>query len=356
MKNKNYVIKKKYKELPPSEILRFGNEFVDEFLLDEDTTDIPINALKVIFNLVSILRNEQLQKKKQPQQLKLFEEEFASEHNTYAQMKIKNSLITRNSEVLKATYKYLTQLKYDWYEFTTSDGRKIKALGGLISNVFYEENGYTSFLVSSYWIKKLIHLPEYNSTLYNLVYIVRSNKHILFWFWLTKIREEGTKVKRTTINQQFKVNYKDSRSLCKEFLKPIRENLNKYSHRSFNYSIEGELIHIMPYSVKTISADGLSSSMVQQVNSNYYLRYFRNRHQLSEEELKGITYIFKHIPNDKMLIIDAYKLFVINCRRKKSKTTEYTGKNFLNELQEFIKLKYLETEMGKKYPTSFPII
>lgn len=74
-------------------------------------------------------------------------------------MKIKNSLITRSSTVLKDTYKFLESFKKDWYDFTTSDGRNIKALGGLISNIFYEENGYTFFLISSYWIKKLVQIP-----------------------------------------------------------------------------------------------------------------------------------------------------------------------------------------------------
>lgn len=127
--------------------------------LDKNSKDIPINAFRVIFNIVSTLRNEQFQEQNQPHQLKLFEDEFTSEHNSYAVMKIKNSLITSNSKVLKDTYDFLELFKRGWYDFTTSDGRNIKALGGLISNVFYEENGYTSFLISSYWIKKLVQIP-----------------------------------------------------------------------------------------------------------------------------------------------------------------------------------------------------
>lgn len=156
---KEKQIVKHYKEIPPAEVIRFGNDFVDEFFLDKNSKDIPINALRVIFNIVSTLRNEQFQEQNQSHQLKLFEDEFTSEHNSYAVMKIKNSLITRSSTVLKDTYKFLESFKKDWYDFTTSDGRNIKALGGLISNVFYEENGYTSFLIRGYWIKKLVQIP-----------------------------------------------------------------------------------------------------------------------------------------------------------------------------------------------------
>lgn len=353
---KEYIIKKRYKDLPPAEIIRFGNDFVDEFFLNEQAKEIPINALRVIFNMVSTLRNEQFQEQNQPQQLKLFEDEFTSEHNTYAVMKIKNSLITSNTKVLKDTYKFLENYLKDWYSFTTSDGRKIQALGGLISNVYYEENGYTSFLVSSYWVKKLIHIPTYNHTLYNLVYNVRNNKHILFWFWLSKLPNEGTKISRSKLNEMYGVNYSTSKDLCGKFLKPIRESLNKYSHKSFNYSIEGELIHIKPYAVQNIAEIGFSEKVRDKVKNNYKIRYFKDRHQLTEIQLKGIAYIFKNMERDKLLILGAYKSFVDNCRVNKKKATEYTGKSFIEALQEFVRLEYLKSETGQRYPEAYPII
>jgi len=55
---KEYIVKKRYQELSPAEVLRFGNEFVDEFFLNDQAKEIPINALRVIFNMVSTLRNE----------------------------------------------------------------------------------------------------------------------------------------------------------------------------------------------------------------------------------------------------------------------------------------------------------
>lgn len=353
---KEYIIKKKYQELPPAEILRFGNEFIDELFLNKNSKEISINTLRIIFNIVSTLRNEQFQEQNQPQQLKLFEDEFTSEHNSYAVMKIKNSLITRNGAELKKSYEKLENLGKGWHKFITSDGRTIQAYGGVISNMFYEENGYTSFMINSYWIKKLIQIPEYNHTLYNLVYKVRSNKHILFWFWLSKVPDEGTKISRSKLNEMYDVNYRDSKSLCKDFLKPIRENLNKYSHKSFNYSVEGELIHIKPYAVKNITEIGFSEELRDKVKNNYKIRYIKDRHKLTEDELKGLVYIFKNLEKEKFLILEAYKSFVENCRVNKRKATEYTGKSFIGVLQEFLRLEYLKTETGKKYPEAYPRI
>ena len=38
--------------------IRIGNRFVDDFIFDDsEAADIPINALRVIFNIISIIRN-----------------------------------------------------------------------------------------------------------------------------------------------------------------------------------------------------------------------------------------------------------------------------------------------------------
>ena len=101
MESQSKVVKT-YKEIPAkTDFVRFGNEFVDEFLLGKDAVNLSINALKIIFNISSQLRNEQFQQKNQPRQLSLFEEEFASEDNLFAKINLKNSLITSNTEELK---------------------------------------------------------------------------------------------------------------------------------------------------------------------------------------------------------------------------------------------------------------
>ena len=61
--------------LPP--IIRLGNSFVDDFLFEDNkAVDIPINALRAIFNIAADLRNEQLRPQDRPMQLSLFEVEF----------------------------------------------------------------------------------------------------------------------------------------------------------------------------------------------------------------------------------------------------------------------------------------
>ncbi|MEN5308909.1 hypothetical protein ABE425_15450 [Chryseobacterium cucumeris] len=163
--------------------IRLGNHFVDDFIFeDQEAADIPINALRVIFNIISIISSEQFRPEDRPMQLSLFDEEFETENNIFASIKIRNSKISPSGstrQVVEA-YEFLARFKVGWYKSVNSKGKEIRTFGGLISNPSYDQQGYTSFLISSYWLKKLMIIPEYNYILYNLVYNIRNNKHIIF--------------------------------------------------------------------------------------------------------------------------------------------------------------------------------
>ena len=75
--NEKRIVRKSYKNLTQTEIIRLGNSFVDDFLFEDNkAVDVPINALRAIFNIAADLRNEQLRPQDRPMQLSLFEEEF----------------------------------------------------------------------------------------------------------------------------------------------------------------------------------------------------------------------------------------------------------------------------------------
>lgn len=88
------IIRKEFHNENLQERIRIGNHFVDDFIFDDhQIVDIPINALRVIFNIVSIISNEQFRPEDRPKQLSLFDEEFETENNVFASMKIRNSKI-----------------------------------------------------------------------------------------------------------------------------------------------------------------------------------------------------------------------------------------------------------------------
>lgn len=339
--------------------IRLGNHFVDDFIFeDHEAADIPINALRVIFNIISIISSEQFRPEDRPKQLSLFDEEFETENNIFAMMKIRNNKISPSGSTKQVVdaYEFLTRFKMSWYRSLNSKGKEIKTFGGLISTPSYDHRGYTTFLISSYWLKKLMVIPEYNYVLYNLVYNIRNNKHIIFAIWLSKLPENGTALKLSTLNKKFGLNYKTANDFCFKFLKPARLSLNQYNNLSFNYRYKKDLISILPYYTKMIINSDLSSNNREQIEVTRRLRYFRKRYGLQDSEMIQFTYQYKNIQQTRELIEKAFKEFIRMNRLRGRRSTEFQGKVFLIEIQEIIIQLYGSTKMGKLLPNGYPVI
>lgn len=366
------LIRKKFESKTEKipERIRIGNQFVDDFIFeDHEAADIPINALRVIFNIISIISSEQFRPEDRPKQLSLFDEEFETENNVFASIKIKNNKISPSGSTKQVidAYEFLAKFKMTWYKSVNSKGKEIKTFGGLISTPSYDQRGYTTFLISSFWLKKLMVIPEYNYVLYNLVYNIRNNKHIIFAIWLSKIPENGTVLKRSTLNEKFGLNYKTANDFCFKFLKPARVNLNKFNTLSFNYKYKKDSILIIPYKTKAISNDNFFENKREQLESREVcieqkekitrrLNYFRKRYGLKENEMIQFVHQYKNIPQIRELIEKAFKEFVKINRLKGAKSTEFQGKLFLNEIQKLIIQFYRSTKMGELVPDGYPMI
>ncbi|MEZ7528472.1 hypothetical protein C3729_12900 [Cloacibacterium normanense] len=353
-----------------SDRIRLGNQFVDDFIFDDsEAADIPINALRVIFNIISIISNEQFRPQDRPKQLSLFDEEFETENNIFASIKIKNSRISPSGstkQVIQA-YEFLAKFKMGWYKSVNSKGKEIKTFGGLISTPSYDKRGYTTFLVSSYWLKKLMVIPEYNYVLYNLVYNVRNNKHIIFAIWLSKLPKNGTVLKLSTLNKKFGLNYKTTKDFCFKFLKPVRISLNTFNTLSFNYTYQKDSIFIIPFLSNLSLNDNLSINIKNPLDSSETnavpaekitrrLIYFKKRYGLEENQILQFSHQYRNIPQTRELIEKAFREFIRINRLKRIKSTIFQGKKFLYEIQELIIQIYQSTKMGKLFPNGYPII
>lgn len=339
--------------------IRLGNHFVDDFIFDDlEAADIPINALRVIFNIVSIISNEQFQPESRPKQLSLFNEEFETENNTFALFKIRNTKISPSGSTKQVVdaYEFLARFKMGWYKSVNAKGKDIKTFGGLISTPSYDKRGYTSFLISSYWLKKLMIIPEYNYVLYNLVYNIRNNKHIIFAIWLSKIPENGTSLKLSTLNKKFGLNYKNSNDFCFKFLKPLKFSLDNFNNISFNYNYKKDMIFINPHLNKIISEVNFSIKKNEKTSNTKRLRYFKTRYNLTDRDMIRFSYQYRTIYQTRELIEKAFSKFIKTTRLKGFKSTNYQGKMFLNEVQQTIIEIYRNTKIGKLSPNGYPVI
>lgn len=348
--------------------IRLGSHFVEDFIFDDhQAADIPINALRVIFNIVSIIGNDQFRPEDRPQQLSLFEEDFETENNIFASLKIKNSKISPSGSTKQVVqvYEYLAKFKMGWYRSLNSKGKEIKTFGGLISTPSYDRRGFTTFLISSYWLKKLLVIPQYNYVLYNLVYNIRNNKHIIFAIWLSKIPETGTMVKLSTFNRKFGLNYRSTKDFCFKFLKPIRSNLDRFNSISFNYRYKKDSIYIAAYSTGlTLHSRSNAAESSSRDENNFdrpprvsrRLNYFRKRYGLTETETLQFCHQYENIPQTRALIENAFKAFIRNCRLKKIRSTEFQGRHFLIQIQEHMKQIYRTSKVGGLLPNGYPMI
>ncbi|MCY0977152.1 hypothetical protein PGH12_01455 [Chryseobacterium wangxinyae] len=350
--------------------IRLGNHFVDDFIFDNHkAADIPINALRVIFNIVSIISSAQFRPEDRPKQLSLFDEEFETENNVFASIKIRNSKISPSGstrQVVEA-YEFLAKFKMSWHTSVNAKGKDIKTFGGIIATPSHDRRGYTTFLISSYWLKKLMVIPEYNYVLYNLVYNVRNNKQIIFAIWLTKIPENGTVIKLSTLNEKFGLNYKTAKDICFKFLKPAKLNLDRFNTHSFIYKYKKDSINIIPYRIKMKADEDLSRNIgpVQNLTKEFpdekykisrRLIYFRKRYGLQKSEIIQLSHQYRHMPQIRALIEKAFEEFIRTTRLQGIKSTQFRGMNFLLKIQEYIIQIYRKTKMGELLPNGYPII
>lgn len=368
-------IKKEYKpKLVDNDIVNFSNKFVDDFFLDKENRDpnqMPINAIKIIVNILQTIRSEQFMLP-QTGQLKLFEDEFLTEHNTYAKVKIKNSKISTNKDHIENAYLALAQYKFGWYESTNSQGKSVKSLGGLISNVSYSEKGYTTFLISSYWLEKLLNLSEgYNRVLHALPYKTKSTRYIIFCFWLEKLKEDTGSVTLTYMNELFGTNYKTATDFGKFFLKPIKMFLDKNSLNSFNFKTRENKIYYNRYKLKTLNTTITTKETQEEQLQVYKISYYKKRHKLNKEQTQRLNpknsstlsfYLleskYRNNNSSKLYkeemkeiekgILQKYMQAYENLKKQKEKKlTEYIGEEFMDALQTEIDKIY------KKKPATF---
>lgn len=358
--NVNIVKYIKQKKLSP--FIKIGNNFMKDFLFDENENaiDIQITSLRIIFliyNSFSSANNANLflfQPSREPRQLKLFEDEFETEHNQYIKLTLKNSDIIQdqNRKHLESAFEFLTDFKKQWYESENSEGKKIRSYGGLIHMPTYEEKGYSSFLISSYWLRKILMIDTYELFLLKTAFKISSSKDILFLLWLARVnKEKGTTISLDLLNKRFDLNYKNTKDITDKFLRPLRKKFDQNSVLSFNHSRKGNNIIIMPYT----HALQLEDKEIKEKTENIYkLHYLKKRHSLGGEYFERFKLVYnqKNV-NNKKEISSAYDLLKKDSRENKIPITNYQGEDFIKKLQECIISNYSKEDVSKTLPNGY---
>lgn len=335
--NQEKIIAKEFVSSKPNETIRVPQMMRRNLLglsnNQDNLIDMPITSFRVIFKILSDLKFYQFSPKNQIQ-FNLFEEEFKTQNNTYARMTFKISDISpggKNAKEVKKGLAFLVNYKQGWHKSINSKGKEISVYGGLINDPSVSD-GNISFLVSSYWLDQMLTLEFHNEALYNLAWALSSSKQMLFFLWLQELKPEGTSVNFQTINTHYKLNYSNAREIGREFFRPMKKAFDTNSNRSFNYSIKGDKLNIVPYDLPG-TLIGLKNDTVDYLTTKAKTAYFKKRHSLTPTESAVMREALK-VANQFNLIDASYKEVVKDYRKIKDKNiTDLQGREFFEKLQ-----------------------
>lgn len=352
--------KRNYKGKKNSDIVNFPVDFRRELLSPIDNKEVlkmPLSSHKIVFKILNDVSNDQFQEKNKHQksQLSLFEEDFKTEHNTYARFQFKVTEISENrdySNIIRGL-EFLENYKKGWYKSVNEKGKTIKSYGGLISNSNISE-GYITFLISSYWLEKLLKIPSYNQAYFKTPWVLSKNKHILFYLWLLEVPDNGTKVGFQRIQEVFGYNYKNCNSFAKNVLKSIKTKLDRYSNVSFNYSVKSNTINIVPYYTKDVELDLKKETINKQIVTQK-LHYWKIRHELSKNDIETLKSIINIDNSAFKIFTKAYKS-IVQKSRGNNKVTDYKGGDFITLFQNEIINVYKDSVWYSSSPNGYPQI
>ncbi len=342
-----------------SDIVNFPLSLRRDFLspaIDKSVLNMPISAHRILFKILNDVSYDQFSPTKQPSQLSLFEKDFKTEHNTYAHFTFSISEISDYYDYsnIKKGLEFLENFQKNWYKSTNSKGKTIRSYGGLISNANISE-GKVTFLVSAYWMEKLTTLSAYNKVYYEIPWILSKSKHILFYLWLLELGEKGTQINFHKFQESFEYNFKTPSAFAKNFLKIIKSKLDVNANKSFNYSVKGDTIKIVPYFTKNVELK-LQQKTINRQAITQKLHYWKVRHELHKNDIDVLKSIINMSMGEFKLLLQSYELIVSNCRKNKIKVTTYKGEAFLKLFQDAIVKVYSNSMWSKKMPNGYPTI
>lgn len=253
------------KPLPLAKYILLSKDFRENYLSYEDFVDQSITVTRLIFYIISDLRNYIFISEKNysdpdnQTKLKLWNDEFCSGGGLEINLRynIKSFLRNRDKHSMKKVLKFLKDFKNEEYTFFNSSNKPITTSGGLIENwKFAEHSGNFEISISQYWANKIVALGVYNKFIISLLDILKNNKQVFFVTWLLELPDGKGQARYTMLQERYKIKYANRYEFCRSFLLPIKTKLDKEKDGvSFNFSYDKEnkeLLYFTVYPLKPL--------------------------------------------------------------------------------------------------------
>ncbi|WP_026715225.1 hypothetical protein [Flavobacterium daejeonense] len=355
------IEKRHYQGKKNSDIVNFPVDLRRNFLspqVNKEILDAPVSATRIIIKILNDISHDQFRgsNKLQNKQYSLFESDFKTENNTFARFTFKITDIAERGDYLnvKKGLEFLENYKKGWHESVNEKGKKIKSLGGFITNSNISD-GKISFLMSSFFLEQVISLERYNPAYTEIAWKFTKSKQILFYLWLLEVPDKGTRVNFITFQEAYGYNYLDANTYAKNVLKSLKVVLDKYSNRSFNYSVKGDLINIIPFYTKDTELK-ISSETNKKQEIVQKLNYWKQRHNLSKYNIDILKSLINIDYSNFKLFQKAYSNILKTYRAQKIPIVELQENEFIKKFQEEIIETYKNSAWGSVSKNGYPTI
>lgn len=310
MNNNIQIIGKKYEKL--HEVANMPHE-LNDILSNPREKQLTIKGVRFIMILLANLKDRQISDKNRSQ-LTIFDEQAFSIDNEdnftialsfhYSDFLPKGN---KNYSQVKDGIEELRNINYQSIiEFgknkkTDQPTKKKKFHSSLILSYIEEENKGFKILLDKHWYRLLINITEgFNPYIKSIAFNIKSLNSLQFYFYLKKLPEikqtkltdyqelyeklgdaaikyHGTITYVENLIETLGLSYKYESQFIRDYLNPIKAELDKFADISFNYKFKNSKIYIICYPVsKVLISSGINKAATSQIKSaiNYKVKKY----------------------------------------------------------------------------------
>lgn len=308
---------------------------------------LSIHSLRILAVILLRLKNEQIRTKKQAT---LFEEEWLTNKQDSENMMMKfllKDFIPNDSKNYSVVMPALDALAITRkVKYKNEEGEDVILTDNVLGYSFNSKKRGIHIKMRGYWLKFFIDLSKFSNEFpISMIFKLNSENSISFYFWLKTVPlDANTSLTIENINSKFGTSYEYISRIESKLLKPLKDEYDRNSDLSFNYTIENNKAFIKPYETKNAVPDMHNQ---EDFSMRKALIYKKKKYALSETEYSILEDLY---------IRYSYSV-VHNSSVRKSKLVKLKGSEYIQELSELIKIyikKHLKpfeiTHLEKTYP------
>lgn len=341
--NPSMHIAREYQKNTKNGIINMPVQFRREFFspaANQEILKAPITVVRILFKVLNDISYDQFVPNKDLTKVQAFDKELMTKSNTYCAFNFKVTDISEQRDYagIKKSLEFLENYQRGWHKSKNSKGEAVTSYGGLIISSSVS-SGKISFLMSNYWLEKLLCMPKYNSATTNLPWKISKIRQLLFYLWLLELDARGTQIDYLKWMKTYDYDYKNKSALIDGFFRPMKALLDKQADLSFNFSSKGQLISIVPYITGKTDIP-ISASASKKYDIRQKIHYWKRRHKLETQHAATLRTMLNLHDASFSIMIQSYEAFIADCRKSKVGPTSLTGSAFMLRFQKQITIEY----------------